>query len=70
MGLPFLFLAIFITLIELVDATGGIDEFDFSCVEWVRSVRDLDLDDWVSYTVHLKSVLGGGAGTRNEYGVV
>ncbi len=36
-----------VSLIELVNTTSCINELHLTCVEWVRSVRDLKLYYWV-----------------------
>ena len=36
-----------VSLIELVNTTSCINELHLTCVEWVRSVRDLKLNYWV-----------------------
>lgn len=53
-----LFLAILVSLVEFVNATGGVNKLDFASVEWVRSVGNLDLYNRIGYTVNLESLFG------------
>ena len=65
-----LFLAVLVSLVEFVDATGGVNELDLASVEGVRGVGDLNLHDRVLDAVHHESLFGLSAGTGDEHGLV
>ena len=46
-----------VTAHELINATCCIDKLSLTCVEWVRSVRNLKLYQWVSLALELDSLL-------------
>ena len=62
-----LFLSALVSLVELVHAAGGVDEFDFAGVERMRSVGNLNLNYRILNTFNLDGLLGGSAGTGDEY---
>ena len=53
-----LFLAALVSLVEFVNATGGVNKLDFASVEWVRCVGNLDLHNRVGNSVNLESLFG------------
>ena len=65
-----LLLTVLVSLVEFVNTTGGVNELDFACVEWVRGVGDLDLHNRILNSVNNESLFGLGAGTGDEHGVV
>ena len=62
-----LLLAGLVTLIELVNTAGGIDDLHLAGVEGVRSVGNLKLHKRVLDTVNNNRLLGGGAAAGDEY---
>ena len=54
-------------LTELLDATGGIDDFVLAREEWVRFSRNLDLHQWVFFTVVGDFFAGLDGRTGNEF---
>ena len=46
-----------VSLVEFVNTTSGIYELHLTCVEWVRCVRDLELNNWVLYAIDLDGLL-------------
>ena len=66
----FLLLTILVTLVEFVNAAGGVNELDFTGIEGVRCVGNLNLYNRIFNTVNNQSFLCGCAGTGYEYCVV
>ena len=62
-----LLLACLVALIELVNTSGGIDDFHLAGVEGVRSVGNLKLHKRILNTVDNQRLLGGGAAAGDEY---
>ena len=62
-----LFLAGLVTLIELVNTAGGIDDLHLAGVEGVRSVGNLKLHKRILNTFDDYRLLGGGAAAGDEY---
>lgn len=56
-----LLLAVLVSLVEFVDASGGVNELDFTGVERVRGVGDLDLDNRILNSVNFEGLFGLGA---------
>jgi hypothetical protein len=54
-------------LTELLDATSGIDDFVLAREEWVRFSRNLDLHQWVFFTVVGDFFAGLDGRTGNEF---
>ena len=65
-----LFPAVLVSLVEFVDATGGVNELDLASVEGVRGVGDLNLHNRVLDAVHHQSLFGLRTGTGDEHGFV
>ena len=65
-----LFLSALVSLIELVNTAGSIDELDFAGVERMRGVGNLYLNYRVLNSFHFDGLLCRSAGTGNEYGLV
>ena len=61
-----LFPSALVSLIELVHAAGGVDEFDLAGVVRMRRVGDLKLDYGVFNTFHHDGLLGRSAGAGDE----
>ena len=55
-----------VSLIEFVNATCSVDELHLTSVEWVRSVRDLKLDQWVGLTFEFDSLFCVAGRLRKE----
>ena len=51
-----LLLTVLVSLVEFVDASGGVNELDFTGVEWVRGVGDLDLYNRILNSVNNESL--------------
>ena len=62
-----LFLAGLVSLIELVNASGGVDDLRFAGVEGMRSVGNLDLHEGVFNSFNLDGLLGVDARAGDEY---
>ncbi len=56
-----LLLTVLVSLVEFVNAAGGVNELDFACVEWVRCVGDLDLYNRILNSVNHEGLFGLGA---------
>ncbi len=65
-----LFLAVLVSLVEFVDASGGVNELDFACVERVGCVGDLDLDNRIFDSVNNEGLFSLCARAGYEHGVV
>lgn len=65
-----LLLSVLVPLVEFVNTTGGVNELDFTGVERMRGIGDLNLDDGVLNTINHEGFLCGSAGTGDEHGVV
>jgi len=65
-----LFLAVLVSLVEHIDATGGVNELHLARVERVGSVGNLQLHQRVLDAFDLDGLLGGGAATGDEDGVI
>ena len=65
-----LFPSALVSLIELVHAAGGVDEFDLAGVERMRRIGDLKLNYRILNTFNHNRLLGRSAGAGDEYGFV
>lgn len=63
----FLFLSALVSLIEHINATGGIDDFGLAGVERMRSVGNLDLYERIFNALDYNGLLGCSAGAGDEY---
>ena len=52
---------------ELIDATCCVDEFSLTGVEWVRSGRNFNLDDWILLTFEHFCLVALGCGAGKEH---
>ena len=59
-----------VSLVELVNTAGGIDDFHLAGVEGMRRVRNLKLHERVFNAVNHERVLGGRAAAGDEDGLV
>ena len=62
-----LFLSVLVSLVELVNATGGVNDLDLAGVEGMRGVGDLNLHKRIFNTFDLDGLLGIDAGAGDEY---
>ena len=62
-----LLLAGLVTLIELVNSAGGVDDLDFAGVERMRGVGNLNLHERIFNPFDLDGLLGVDAGAGDEY---
>ena len=69
-GIGATILAGLVTLIELVNSAGGVDDLDFAGVERMRSVGNLKLYEGVLNAVDHDGLLGVGAGAGDEHVLV
>ena len=65
-----LFLAVLVSLVEFVNAAGGVNKLDLASVERVRGVGDLNLYNRILNTVNHQSLFGLCTGTGDEHGLV
>ena len=62
-----LFLSVLVSLVELVNVTGGVNDLDLAGIEGMRGVGDLNLHKRILNTLDDDGLLGVNAGAGDEY---
>lgn len=56
-----------VTAVEFIYATSGVNKFHLTSVEWVRSIRNLDLNNWELNTINFNSLFCINTAACDEY---